>query len=347
MLSIITFALLLVLLAAVGWLLVSQRQHREADSAEDLRALVDNLKSELVSKQMEGLLALRESLDSASRGLNERLAEGTSSMDRRLGVIGEIENKLGQLQRQTKELEELGRNIAQLSDLLKPPKVRGGVGEIFLENLLSQILPPALYETQYGFPGGQRVDAVIRLGDRLMPVDSKFPLEAFQRIGEGEGAAAAIKEYRRAIKGQVDAIAAKYIVPDQQTTDFAVMYIPAEAVYYRLVTEEESDLFAYALSQRVIPSSPGHLYAFLASVAAVYAEAGLSGNTRRLSAVVHGLTECLSSLEQIHERMGGSHRMLGQNLEKAHGQTQQMQQHLASLKEPGPGYSTAPDGRDS
>ncbi len=331
-LTTINVLLVAALTIVVAWLVVTLRR-KGPDQTLQLQAMVDSLKAELVSRQMEGLVALRESLDTASRGLNERLAEGTTAMDRRLGVVTEIEHRLGQLQRQTQQIEEIGKNIQALSDLLKPPKLRGGLGELLLENLLGQILPTALFQMQYAFRDGARVDAVIRLGDRMLPVDSKFPLEAFERMqvsGENEQTD---REFRKAIKGQIDSIAAKYLRPDEGTTDFAVMYIPSEAVYYRLVSDAGSELLAYALSKRVIPSSPGHLYAFLASVAAIYTEAGLAGNTRRLTAVLHALRESVEKLESAHERMAGSARMLSLNLDKARSETGEMQTQLESLRD--------------
>lgn len=337
LLAVLTAALTI----AVVRLALILRRRSDSGDLQTIQAAVDRLTAELVGKQMEGLATLRSSLDSASRGLNERLAEGASAMDRRLSVVSEIEHKLGELQRQTQNLEEIGRNIQALSDLLKPPKLRGGLGEIFLENLLSQILPAALYEMQYAFRDGCRVDAVIRLGDRLLPVDSKFPLDAFARLQVDPDSESSAREFQRAIKSQVDAIGSKYVLPDQQTTDFAVMYVPSEAVYYRLISDDGAGLLPYALSRRVIPSSPGHLYAFLASVAAVYSEAGLAGNSRRLTTVVNGVRAALERLEKAHERMAGSTRMLGLNLEKARSEAGDMKQLLENLHE-GPEVPAVP-----
>jgi len=337
------------LTAAVVGLAVSLRRRQTAET-QTVQAAVDRLRAELVGAHLEGLATLRSSLDAAARGLNERLAEGTSAMDRRLTVVAEIEHRLGELQRQTQNLEDIGRNIQALSDLLKPPKLRGGLGELLLENLLGQILPPALYAMQHGFRDGSRVDAVIRLGDRFLPVDSKFPLDAFARLSAESAGEAAAGEFQRAVKVQIDAIAAKYIRPDEQTTDFAVMYVPSEAVYARLISDEGGGLLPYALARRVIPSSPGHLYAFLASVAAIYREAGLAGNTRRLSVVVSGVRAALERLDRTHERMAGSTRMLALNLDKARAEAGAMKElldrvHGPDAAEPAEDNPAAGEGR--
>jgi len=171
---------------------------------EKIETLILSLKNELVSQQMEGLISLRQSLDSGTQLLNERLAQGTGAIDKKMEIVGVIENKLGQLAAQTKNIEQIGNNIQSLSKLLRPPKLRGNLGEILLENLLKEILPSALIETQYCFKDGQRVDAIVKLSDRLLPIDSKFPLDAFERIisdeNSEESAEIAKKEFNVSIK---------------------------------------------------------------------------------------------------------------------------------------------------
>jgi DNA recombination protein RmuC len=327
--------LLCLLLLAVVWLIVViYRRRKDTGETELLKSTVENLKAELVDSQMKGLLALRESLDSASRLINDRLAEGSSSLDRRLGVFGTIEKKLGELEQQTNNIERIGRDIKSLADILKPPKMRGSLGEILLENLLSQILPPALFSTQISFPNGTRVDAIIKVGDRLLPVDSKFPLESFQRLDASDAPDKARKEFDRTLKQHINAIHDRYLHPELKTTQFALMYIPSEAVYYQIVTDKNQEVLTYAMTKKVIPSSPGHLYAFLVSIAAVYAEVGLAGDVERLTAAVSGLLESLSHLQRFHERMEGSTRTLTLTLSKSRDEMTQLAYHIDRLKEP-------------
>ncbi|HUV31022.1 MAG TPA: DNA recombination protein RmuC [Acidobacteriota bacterium] len=337
--SLVIVAVVLLNLALALWLIARvSRLSRTADTSR-VDTAMQLLKAELIGRQAESLTALRESIDSANRIVNERLAEGASAIDRRMSTFGEIENKLGQLTEQAAGIASVGKNVQMLSELLRPPRSRGRVGELMLENLLGQILPRSLYETQYRFPDGLRVDAVVRLGDRLLPVDAKFPLESYERLVAQPDDAGARREFTRTLKKHVDAIASRYLKPGEQTTDFAVMYIPAEAVYYQLIADKDGSAFEYALSKKIIPSSPGHFYGFLASVAAVYSEVSLAqasverGN-RWLVTGINELTETSVRLERLHERMEASLRSLTAALEKSRSELRQIRLNLEKLGRP-------------
>ncbi len=178
-------------------------------------------------------------------------------------VFGEVKESLGKLTQRTEQIQEVGKNISSLQDLLRAPKFRGGFGELLLERLLADILPHENYSLQYKFQNGETVDAVIRIGGNLVPIDSKFPLEDFQRIlaVESEEEQVALRrQFTRTIKKHIDAVT-KYILPDENTFDFALMYIPAENIYYETILQ--SEIYSYALQKRVIPVSPNSFYAYL------------------------------------------------------------------------------------
>jgi len=183
-------------------------------------------------------------------------------------VFGEVKESLGKLTERTQQIQEVGKNISSLHDILRAPKFRGGFGELLLERLLADMLPRDNYSLQYEFRNGETVDAVIRIGGNLVPIDSKFPLEDFQRIlaAESEDEQAALRrQFTRTIKKHIDAVT-KYILPDENTFDFALMYIPAENVYYETILRghvEESEIYSYSLQKRVIPVSPNSFYAYL------------------------------------------------------------------------------------
>ena len=189
-----------------------------------------------------------------------------------------LSKNLGALSESTKQMMEVGKTINSLEDLLKPPKLRGGMGETLLEELLGQILPSKNYLFQHRFKTGNVVDAIILLGEGMVPVDAKFPLEQFKRLMECEDETAKKKErkaFLRVVKKHIEDIAQKYILPDEGTYDFALMYIPAENVYYETIIkdEDEEGLYPFALEKRVIPVSPNSFYAYLEVV--IYGLKGL------------------------------------------------------------------------
>jgi DNA recombination protein RmuC len=202
----------------------------------------------------------REQSDALSKTVGERIADTTR-------VFGEVREKLGELTKGTQQIEEVGKNISSLQEILRAPKFRGGFGELLLERLLDDILPRENYALQHRFRNGEIVDAIIRIGENLVPIDSKFPLEDFERIlaeDTEEKQAALRRQFTRTIKKHIDNVT-RYILPDENTFDFALMYIPAENVYYETILrgKEGSEIYSYSLRRRVIPVSPNSFYAYL------------------------------------------------------------------------------------
>src|SRR5438046_4748553 len=216
------------------------------------------------------LNSLQERLDTFGQSVTQNLQQSTASMNTRLdkaaGVIGDLREKVGQI-------HEVGKAAQELVNIMRAPKLRGGMGELFLGDLLSQILPHEHYTMPYRFKSGDVVDAVIRIGPRLVPADAKFPYENFKRVVEAPAETervAARKQFLRDVKKHIDAIAAKYILPDEGTYDFALMYIPAENVYYETIIRDESptekSLCLHAMNRHVIPVSPNSFYAYLQAI---------------------------------------------------------------------------------
>jgi DNA recombination protein RmuC len=224
--------------------------------------LVRYLRTELGSLRAETGSQLADQLTERNAEVDRRLEAMTSTMDRRLESTSktatEIHRQLGQLGRANEEILARANDLKRLEQALRPPKARGGFGELLLANLLRDRLPADAYELQYGFRSGERVDAVIRV-DRLVPVDAKFPLDNFERLAEAESdelRSLAEKAFARDLKVHVDAIAEKYIRPDEGTYDFALMYLPSEGVYYELVCGKTGALLSHAHEKRVFPVSP-------------------------------------------------------------------------------------------
>jgi len=227
--------------------------------------LLGKLRVELAALRAESGAQLSE----RNAEVDRRLEAMTSTLDRRLEgtaqTAGDIQRRLGELGRANEEILARANDLKRLEQALRPPKARGGFGELLLENLLRDRLPPTAFALQHGFAGGERVDAVIKV-DRIVPIDSKFPLDNFERMLAADNDIERQqheKLFARDVKTHVDAIAGKYIRPDEGTYDFALMYLPSEAIYYELACGKTGALLAYAHEKRVLPVSPTTLTAYL------------------------------------------------------------------------------------
>jgi len=281
-LSIIVVIFLVVLSVSLLWMLAKfgreireLRHDQRNDQALAMMAQwMQDTKASLDARLSEN----RQILDARLQEIDRKVLSSMDSVNQRLDgaarVIGDVNKQLGTLSKTAENMQEVGRNISSLQDILRSPKIRGGLGEYLLADLLAQILPPQHYQLQYVFGSGEKVDAVVRLSNRLVPVDAKFPLENFRRLVEArsdEERKRQRREFVRDVKKHVDAIAKKYILPHEGTFDFALMYIPAENVYYETIIKdedfgEEKSIAGYAIERRVIPVSPNSFYAYLQAI---------------------------------------------------------------------------------
>jgi len=278
---------------------------------------------ELLTKQVgEQLRTTLEANERSGGRIDERL-------DKAAAVIGEVRQALGALSQTSARIYEVGRDISSLQEILRSPKLRGGLGELFLGDLLAEVLPRAAFSLQHAFKGGETVDAVIRLGERLVSIDAKFPLESFVRLqgtATDEERLKTKRELVRDVRKHIDAIAAKYIRPAEGTLDFALMYVPAENVFYEVITRDERlpedyDLSRYALARRVIPVSPNSLFAYLETI-----RLGLRGLEveKDIAAVLGRLAE----LERAFEQVETDFRVVGKHLRDSLNRFQEAETHL-------------------
>ena len=229
------------------------------------RALLDQRLGGMEEKLDRRLADVETKVDRRLDGLDGRLLSQQQSAGR---AATELAEKLGKLDTTAVQLHERVGDLRRLEQALRPPKARGGFGELLLGNLLRDILPPDAYALQHGFRSGERVDAVVKV-DKLIPIDAKFPLDNFERFVNAEDdveRAAAQKLFTRDVKGHADAIAAKYIRPGEGTYDFAFMYVPAESVYYEVICGS-GECSAYAAAKHVFPVSPTTFHAYLQVIA--------------------------------------------------------------------------------
>ncbi|HTY36700.1 MAG TPA: DNA recombination protein RmuC [Bacteroidota bacterium] len=288
------------------------------------------LTSETMNQQLNVVTA---QLSNVTQQLQNNTGQVGTRLDNAAKVIQDVQNKLGELGQATREIKELGQSVSKLEEMLKAPKLRGGLGELLLEDLLKQVLPLKSYDMQYRFKSGQAVDAIIHLSGGKVPVDSKFPLENFQKMLEGktdQEKRASSRAFRADVKKHIDAIAEKYILPDEGTFDFALMYVPAENIYYEIIIKEESatdeGLYTYAIQKHVIPVSPNSFYAHLVVIAM-----GLKGLQIEKSAkeIFQSLSRVGSDLQKFSETF----ETLGSQLNNAKNNFDKADKQLNNLSE--------------
>ena len=276
-LALIIFLSFLALL--LSYLLIRERKSASRQGNENSLMAMQQYVESLRVDVRTSLQQLTENVNQQLGLINQQMQAQTSTVGNRLDsaarVIGEVQKNLGELGQAAKEIKDVGQNVAKLEELLRAPKLRGGIGEFLLEDLLKQVIPSKHFQMQYHFRNGQTVDAVIVTSDRLVPIDSKFPLENFRKMitaADEQEKKNFKKIFITDVKKHIDAISSKYILPDEGTFPFALMYIPAENIYYEVIIREEgvsdgAGLYTYAINKKVIPVSPNSLYAYLQVIA--------------------------------------------------------------------------------
>lgn len=246
----------------------------------------------------QNLNSFSERIDRTNQAINERL-------DNAARVISAVNKELG-------VMSQIGSQLSNFQEFLKSPKLRGGIGEQGLKDMLAQAFPHELYKMQYQFRNGQIVDAIIKIDAGLIPIDAKFPLENFNRYLNAKSAEekqVAKNKFRSDFRVHVNAIAKKYINPDEGTADFAFMYLPSESVFFEVVNSER-DLFDYAAKSKVIPSSPSTFFYYLRTIML-----GLEG--KRITEMSREIMKTLKTIKQESHKFGDNLGKLNKHVTNA------------------------------
>ncbi|MCB0308901.1 MAG: DNA recombination protein RmuC [Bdellovibrionales bacterium] len=291
-------------------------------SVQDKSSETTNMLGEKLQEQFNQTMAL---LNLMQDRVDSRLQETSTlvqtthqtvgaRLDKNYELFGKVQERLGKIEQTSLDIKNVGREISELQNLFKTPKLRGNLGEQGLEQILGQILPKPHYAMQYSFKSNVKVDAVIKLaGGKLVPIDAKFPYENFKRMmqeGLKESEEATFrKAFQQDLKKHIDDISQKYIRPTESTLDFALMYIPAEHVYYESILKDDrfgeyQSIHQYALRKRVIPVSPNSIYAYLQAIALGLRGLRIEERASEIFKVLDTFKRDLSKLSDEMGRMG-------------------------------------------
>lgn len=292
--------------------------------------------SDLAQKQkpsdelLEYLRTTNVRLDEQNKNITRTLQNSTKALNERLDNAAKV---IGAVQKNIGEMSEIGRGMKELQEFLQSPKLRGNIGEQILKDLIQQMLPKGSFFLQYPFKSGEKVDAAIKTSAGILPIDSKFPMENFQKMTKAETQSEKDgfrKAFYRDIRKHIKEISKKYILPEEGTMDFALMYIPSEAVYYEVVNEPE--LMQSAQRARVYPVSPTTLYAHFQTILLSFEGQKIERRARQVFAMLRAIQkdygkvdDNLSTLQRhlnnaynMMSAVLSSFAMLGQKISSTH-----------------------------
>lgn len=260
---------------------------------------------------------MKEMRSSFENRLDKNTTELNTRLDRAAQLIGHLQKELG-------TVNEFNRSMR---DFLATPKTRGNFGELILEELLRQHLPQASFQMQYKFTSGETVDAIIKLDGNILCVDSKFPMENFKAIYSATDEAARLgyeKNFVRDVKKHIDDIAKKYILPQEHTYDFALMYVPAEAVYYEILRNDV--IMEHAKDKRVSLVSPQAMYYYLHIVAQA-----LKG--QKVNEMAREVMKYFSAIRQESSKFSRELEVLSRHVTNAKNQIDNVNNSFGKLSE--------------
>ncbi len=294
--------LFLIIILAIGMALFLLWQWRKGNRKDDTQGLL------MIQNQLSELRAtVDEKLGDSAKLFQQQYSESVK-------VIRDITEKLTRLDETNKQVIGFADQLQNLQDILKNPKQRGVLGEYYLETLLKNVMPPGSYQMQYGFPDGTIVDAVVFVKDKIIPIDSKFSLENYNRISETNDQAERDRLEKAFVNDLKNRIVetSKYIQPEQGTTEFAFMFIPHEAIYYDLLVnkigalhDDTENLIQRAAGKyRVIIVSPTSFLAYLQTVLQGLKAMQIEESAKEIRTRVEMLSRHLLSYDEYMKKLG-------------------------------------------
>ena len=282
-----------------------------------------------LSRKSKTDLSQSDSIRDLERRITDLMLGQSKNMN---DQISSFTKEATQIREDLKQVQESVKDVSTFQDIFKSPKLRGQWGEASLEHILAQHFPAELYKIQYLFPSGEQVDAVLKLPNgRVLPIDSKFPSENFDKMANA--ASETEKEFFKKnfledVKNRVLEISSKYILPSESTTDFALMYIPAEAIYYEIINNigKDVDITSFCWSKKVILTSPNTIYLTLRTIEHWFKDTQVSKQTQ----------EILKKLAKVHQdaaKLMDEFRKLGSHLKNASSAYDDSEKRLSLLDE--------------
>jgi DNA recombination protein RmuC len=313
---IVTLVLLIVLLAAIAYAVRLLRRPKEDSPDQSVMLLAQRLES-LSQQVAQGLEQTRQSSERATAGVFSQVQSFTKGMT--------------ELQEAVKGVQDRVRDVATFQDIFRSPKLRGIWGEASLESALAQYFPRDRYEIQHYFKSGEAVDAALKLpNDLLLCIDSKFNWENFEKMLHADNEVnrdIARRQFLSDVKKKIDEIASKYILPGEGTTDFALMYMPAETLYYEVIQNiKDADLSSYARAKKVILVSPNTFFLTVSAVMHWFRDVNLSKQTQDIA-------KRLSRVVQDAGKLADDFRVLGKHLGNAQSAFDDTDKRLGLLVE--------------
>ncbi|KKQ62055.1 MAG: hypothetical protein US81_C0002G0028 [Parcubacteria group bacterium GW2011_GWE2_38_18] len=310
------FLLILGLLAIISLLL---RKKEAPVESEKMGALMERL-AHLSEQNSDLRLVMDRKLSETHQAHQEQFGHTTKIIQGITGqsakLIAEVTEKLTKLDETNKQVVNFSAQLQNLQDILKNPKQRGVLGEYFLEETLKNVLPPNSYQMQYPFKDGTIVDAVVFVKEKIIPIDSKFSLENYEKILNSkdlETKEKYEKQFKQDLKNRIDETS-KYVKPAEKTMDFAFMFIPSEAIYYDLLVNKVGtvqvntrDLIEYAFKEKhVIIVSPTSFLAYLQTVLQGLRAMQIEESAKEIKINVEKLGKHILSYDDFMKKLGGS-----------------------------------------